>query len=699
MQIAYNSLYYHGDSMKTEETLLYSSFLQIKGISREKEAKLWASGIDTLEKLHLSMGQQQSLFYNPNNEINLSIQALKDEDLSFFLKKLEQKDYYRIAYSFPAKVMFLDIETTGLSKQYHYVTMVGWMIDGKYDYWLQGTPTKKLFDAVKTAELLITYNGIMFDCKFLDCALKTNIFSSKPNLDLMHLCRRYDQIGGQKKIEDSIGFLRPQSLQNTNGKEAIALWYEFLFGDNRALSKLILYNYFDVQGMAYILDWVFFEKIHGILFPKTKQCHPHRFYKVNNNEVISYPTDSLCAHIRKCVKTSISNFDRDKLSASTPFRIVGIDLAGKVSSRTGMCLLQNDQAETTVLHEDKDIIEYVVSCKPDLISIDAPLSLPKGRTTVYDDDPNRDLGGILRYSERMLKKRNINSYPALIRSMQELTKRGIELSSTFRSLGFPVIECFPGAAQDIIQLPRKRTDEALLKKGLCRYGIHGPFEHKKVYHDELDAITASIVGQFFISGYYEPLGIPDENYMIIPQKTYRECSYKTVIGICGPISAGKTEVSHYISSKGFQYVRYSHVLAQDMLDRAKSVDRASLQSLGWDVYSSQNQYKLNNRLKEYLHSFSHIVIDGMRHMEDFTFWKELCFNSFYLIYIDADYSNRESRYIKKQDVSVKYSDALSHPVESHIPSLHSKADFIIKNNGTEDELYKQVDNVLMEIMK
>ncbi len=684
--------------MKLEDKLLFSSFLQIRGISRNKEARLWASGIDTLEKLQLSRGQQQSFFDNTDDEIDIYIKALLQGDSSVFFERLEPKDFFRIAYSFPEQVMFLDIETTGLSMQYHYVTMVGWMINGKYDYWLQGSSPQKLLDAVESAKLLVTYNGIAFDCKFLDHALNTKVFSSKPNLDLMHLCRRYQLTGGQKNIEEYIGFSRPSTIKTTNGKEAIAQWYEFLFENDNSLNELILYNYYDIFGMAYILDWVFFERIYGISFPKTEKCNPYHFTNLRNSHTIKYPGKKVCEQIRKYVKTEISNFDKDALASSIPYRIVGIDLAGKIDSRSGICLLQGDYAETTVLHENRDIIEFVHVTKPDLISIDAPLSLPKGRTTVYDNDPYREEGGILRYCERMLKKRNVNSYPALIRSMQELTKRGIELAAYFRSQGYPVIECFPGAAQDIIQLPRKRTDEMLLKKGLSRFGIHGSFEHTKVCHDELDAVTASLVGQFFISGYYEALGIPEENDMIIPQRIYREWPYSIVIGICGPISSGKTEASEYIRQKGFNYIRYSQVLAQDIAPKATTVNRATLQKEGWGVYDGAKQYRLNKRLEDRVQGSSHVVVDGMRHCEDYTYWKERCFSRFRMIYVDTDYSTRKLRYANKQDSSVEYSVALAHPVESHVSALRNKADFIVENNGSREDLYRKIDAILEKIL-
>src|SRR5207302_6513839 len=122
---------------------------------------------------------------------------------------------------------------------------------------------------------------------------------------------------------------------------------------------------------------------------------------------------------------------------------------------------------------------------------------------VTNDEPGRDEFGILRQCERILKRRGVNVYPSLIDSMQNLTARGIRLANALRSMGVPVIESYPGAAQDIMGIPRKRASLEYLKDGLADFGIEGDFITNKVSHDELDAITSAIVGVFFWSGKFE----------------------------------------------------------------------------------------------------------------------------------------------------------------------------------------------------
>ena len=136
-------------------------------------------------------------------------------------------------------------------------------------------------------------------------------------------------------------------------------------------------------------------------------------------------------------------------------RVVGIDLAGSEARATGWCLLDGSKARTAVLRTDDDILDATVGSRPDLVSIDSPLCLPRGRTSVGDDDPGRVEFGIMRDSERELKRRGVNVYPCLIPSMQRLTARGIRLAGTLRQRGLPVIESYPGAAQDIMRIPAR----------------------------------------------------------------------------------------------------------------------------------------------------------------------------------------------------------------------------------------------------
>ncbi len=69
--------------------------------------------------------------------------------------------------------------------------------------------------------------------------------------------------------------------------------------------------------------------------------------------------------------------------------VVGVDLAGVERRNTGMCVLDNRlHAEASILHTDKEIIEFIHEIKPNVVAIDAPLSVPTGRKTIEDRSGN-----------------------------------------------------------------------------------------------------------------------------------------------------------------------------------------------------------------------------------------------------------------------------------------------------------------------
>ena len=277
--------------------------------------------------------------------------------------------------------------------------------------------------------------------------------------------------------------------------------------------------------------------------------------------------------------------------------------------------------------------------------------------------------------------------------MQELTKRGINLSSKLRKMGYPVIECFPGAAQDILQIPRKRTDPDLLKNGLIRIGIHGDFEAKKVIHDELDAITAALVAKFFIDGYFEPIGIAEENDMIVPSIQNRKDNFEMVIGITGNIAAGKTTASKYLMHQHhFSYCRYSQILSEKLMEKGIDVNRESLQEIGNRIFLGDSQYELNMIVNSKVCRDSLVVIDGIRHFEDYTYWKEQCFSNFYLIFIDTDKKLCSERYSDGN-----YDQYINQSTEDEINPLRELADFVVDNNSTINSLYSAIDSLIEDL--
>jgi predicted nuclease with RNAse H fold len=196
-------------------------------------------------------------------------------------------------------------------------------------------------------------------------------------------------------------------------------------------------------------------------------------------------------------------------------KIVGIDLAGVEKRITGFCLLDEKlNAKTKTLYTDEEIIFETINAKPDVISIDAPLSLPLGRKSLSQRGPPH-----LRACDKELLKMKIKFFPITLGPMRKLTERGIRLKKFFESKGLKVIESFPGATQDILKMPRKKAGLEKLRRALINFGVKGDVRKKKITSDELDAITSALVGKMYLEKNYLAIGNPKEGLIILPKKS------------------------------------------------------------------------------------------------------------------------------------------------------------------------------------
>jgi predicted nuclease with RNAse H fold len=165
-----------------------------------------------------------------------------------------------------------------------------------------------------------------------------------------------------------------------------------------------------------------------------------------------------------------------------------------------------------VLGADPEILETVVRARPDLVVIDAPLSLPRGRATIEDRS-----GPHLRQCDRELLRLRIRFFPLTLGPMRMLTVRGMELAEALRRNGIPVLEGYPGGAQDLLGIPRKQEGVPALQARLLREGFAGPLRVRPLTHDELDAVTIAWVGQLFLQGRGMLIGDPKEGLMVLPK--------------------------------------------------------------------------------------------------------------------------------------------------------------------------------------
>lgn len=188
--------------------------------------------------------------------------------------------------------------------------------------------------------------------------------------------------------------------------------------------------------------------------------------------------------------------------------IIGLDLAGVKTRPSGFCVLEKMKVKTRSVYDDEEIIQSIEEIKPEIIAIDAPLSLPPGRKNIEQKTNTH-----FRECDKELLRRRIKFFPITLGPMRKLTERGIRLKNILKNKGFKVIEVYPGAAQDIWDIPRKQRGIEKLMNGLKKTGIKGL--NNRMNDHELDAVTCALVGKHFLEGKAEILGTIN-NGIIIP---------------------------------------------------------------------------------------------------------------------------------------------------------------------------------------
>lgn len=684
--------------------MLSSTFIHLPNIGAKKEHALWQAGVRTWDDYERRFLAQRQLFATENSdsiaaEIEASRRALERADFDFFGARLPQREHYRVALTIPDRTVFLDIETTGLSFYYDEITLVGVSSSEGYYCFIKGSSPKRLFEILSGAKCIVTFNGTMFDLKFLKKEFD-RLPLPKSHVDLRFLGRSVGFSGGQKTVERALGVERPKEICGMQGERAPMLWHEYRLGDRGSARLLIEYNHADVEGMRVIFDRVADKVVSALgLSDNAGQLFSSRATELNwaESEPDASANRIYIPPFRGKRGPQITYRQLVVKGSTRPLRVVGIDLTGSAKRLTGWCVLEGNHARTAALGSDRVILRHTMEAKPDLVSIDSPLSLPKGRTRVSDDDPGRRQFGILRQCERTLMQRGVKVYPSLINSMQALTARGIRLARALRRSGIPVIESYPGAAQDIMGIPRKRAGLEYLKKGLADFGVRGDFLATKVTHDEVDAVTAAIVGLFFWSGRFEALGNESEDYLIIPdlRRSSKRWLSRRVFGFSGPIAAGKTTAAGLLRERGFAYGRFSQVLAKLLQEVGKPVDRDTLQTIGERVHRSPGQRWLCRKLVSALPSDIDLSIDGLRWPEDHATLTEAYGPSFCHVHITASVENRRSRYVRDGHSGREFDAAIRHPVEKKVTELTKFAHLQIPNDGSRGGFTAKVNRAIM----
>ena len=148
---------------------------------------------------------------------------------------------------------YLDIETTGLSRHYCDLTVIGIALRrGPILVVKQiigdDICAQSVLDAVSGADEVYTYNGSRFDLPFINARIGLDLKQQFRHTDLMYACWKQNLKGGLKAVERKLGIGR--RLTDVDGFMAVKLWWRYVNDhDERALETLLEYNREDIVNL------------------------------------------------------------------------------------------------------------------------------------------------------------------------------------------------------------------------------------------------------------------------------------------------------------------------------------------------------------------------------------------------------------------------------------------------------------------
>ena len=177
---------------------------------------------------------------------------------------------------------------------------------------------------------------------------------------------------------------------------------------------------------------------------------------------------------------------------------------------------------------------------------------------------------------------------------------------------------------------------------------------------------------------------------------------KIILGFVGDLASGKGTLAKYLQEKyKCNTYRFSTML-RDVLDRIyveksrenlQLVSKVLRENFGQDVMSNVIAKDVAGDKNEL------VVVDGIRRPTDITYLQNL--PGFHLIYITAEAKTRWERTVKRQENPDEKDKTfeqflLDEQAEADrlIKELGSKAEKTINNDGTIEDLYNNIENIL-----
>ena len=238
--------------------VLDRTFLLLDRVGDLTERRIWDQGLRTWDDF---LKRDSVSPFSPQRKgmadavLEEAKEAMDRRASEFFAHRMHGRDIWRLYPTFSDDALFLDIETTGLSRR-SAITVVGLARGGRFRALVRGKDLTRstLAQEMEGARLIVTYNGASFDLPMLRDKFPVPTLEI-PHLDLRYLARRVGLGGGLKRIERQLGLIRDREFAMMTGEDAVHLWHLWdRRGNQKALDLLLRYNEADVLNLKEVAD-------------------------------------------------------------------------------------------------------------------------------------------------------------------------------------------------------------------------------------------------------------------------------------------------------------------------------------------------------------------------------------------------------------------------------------------------------------
>ena len=180
-----------------------------------------------------------------------------------------------------------------------------------------------------------------------------------------------------------------------------------------------------------------------------------------------------------------------------------------------------------------------------------------------------------------------------------------------------------------------------------------------------------------------------------------------IIGLTGKNGSGKTAVSDYLRSRGFEYYSLSDAIRNEIRERGQEITRDRLINVGTELRERLGAGILAERILALLESDHNYVIDSIRNPHEVEVLRRR--PDFTLLALEADEALRfERSRIRGREQAAQTLEQFvqeearelnsNNPASQQLLATQQKADVAVTNNGTVEELHRRLDELLPPLM-